>query len=63
MNSDLIYRNRRYTIEELDIIPGTNQGFAFARNSRQELVALTVIVKDGQIIQAATKHEPWEDVA
>lgn len=63
MSNDITYRNRRYIIDETNIIEGTSEGFAFARNSRNEFVTLAVIVRDGQIVRAATNREPWEDVA
>lgn len=62
-NEVITYRNRSYTIDETSIIEGTGEGFAFARNSRNEFVMLLVIVREGQIVRAAIRREPWEDVA
>lgn len=58
----VLYRGRRYTIaEEPDLVE--KAGVAEVVNSRGDSNWLFIAVDDaGQIIRAATRHEPWADV-
>lgn len=62
MSQSITYHGRQYIVESVDLIDGTNEGFAWARNSRNQEVILTVTVQDGKVVRAATKHERWENV-